>query len=194
MSLTKEKILDAAREVVRRHGPSKATVVDVAQALGVSHGSIYRFFPTKAALREAVVAQWLAEIVEALEARTFTGSALERLRSWFDAYFAIKRAQRDASPELFAAFRILIAEVPDALAAYKNQIATQVAGLLEAGCQSGEFRPLDALAAARALISATVRFHNPSFAHDWDRPEVVLEFQAVWDLVTRGLMAERKTL
>ena len=37
-----------------RRRPAKATVVDVARALGVSHGSVYRHFPTKAALREAV--------------------------------------------------------------------------------------------------------------------------------------------
>ena len=35
----------AAEEVLRRYGPPKATVVDVARALGVSHGSVYRHFP-----------------------------------------------------------------------------------------------------------------------------------------------------
>ena len=39
--LTPERILAAAEDVLRRYGPGKATVVDVAQALGVSHGSVY---------------------------------------------------------------------------------------------------------------------------------------------------------
>ena len=43
--LTPERILDAAEEVLRRFGPTKTTVVDVARALGVSHGSVYRHFP-----------------------------------------------------------------------------------------------------------------------------------------------------
>ncbi|MFC7510822.1 TetR/AcrR family transcriptional regulator [Streptomyces thermocarboxydus] len=57
-TLTAERILEAT-EVLRRHGPAKATVVDVARALGVSHGSVYRHFRTKAALREAVTKRWL---------------------------------------------------------------------------------------------------------------------------------------
>ena len=43
--LTAERILEAAERVLRRHGPDKANVVDVARELGVSHGSVYRHFP-----------------------------------------------------------------------------------------------------------------------------------------------------
>jgi AcrR family transcriptional regulator len=59
--LTPEHILEAAEKVLRRFGPAKSTVVDVARALGVSHGSIYRHFPSKAALHDAVAEHWLAE-------------------------------------------------------------------------------------------------------------------------------------
>jgi AcrR family transcriptional regulator len=52
--LTPETILDAAEEVLRRYGPAKASVVDVPRALDVSHGSVYRHFASKAALRDAV--------------------------------------------------------------------------------------------------------------------------------------------
>src|SRR5690606_25901547 len=65
-TLTAERILAATEEVLRRHGPAKATVVDVARALGVSHGSVYRHFRTKAALREAVTKRWLDRTSEAL--------------------------------------------------------------------------------------------------------------------------------
>ena len=66
--LTPERILEAAEDVLRRFGPAKATVVDVARTLGVSHGSVYRHFPSKAALRDAVAERWLARISEPLEA------------------------------------------------------------------------------------------------------------------------------
>jgi AcrR family transcriptional regulator len=58
-ALTAERILEAAEVVLRRYGPSKATVVEVARALDVSHGSVYRHLPSKAALREAVAEDWL---------------------------------------------------------------------------------------------------------------------------------------
>ena len=53
-ALTAEQVLVAAEDVLRRYGPAKATVVDVARELGVSHGSVYRHFPSKTALRDAV--------------------------------------------------------------------------------------------------------------------------------------------
>ncbi|MFE1958065.1 TetR/AcrR family transcriptional regulator [Streptomyces sp. NPDC059479] len=65
-SLTAERILEATEEVLRRYGPAKATVLDVARVLGVSHGSVYRHFRTKAALREAVTVRWLSRTEVAL--------------------------------------------------------------------------------------------------------------------------------
>ena len=53
-TLTLERILDVAEDVLRRFEPAKTTVIDVARALGVSHGSVYRHFPSKAALRDVV--------------------------------------------------------------------------------------------------------------------------------------------
>jgi AcrR family transcriptional regulator len=50
--LTKEKILEAAERVFRRFGPDKTSVVDMAKALGVSHGTLYRHFPSKAGSRK----------------------------------------------------------------------------------------------------------------------------------------------
>ena len=49
--LTPERILEATEDVLRRFGLAKATVVDVARALDVSHGSVYRHFPSKASAR-----------------------------------------------------------------------------------------------------------------------------------------------
>ena len=46
--LTPERILEVTEDVLRRFGLAKATVVDVARALDVSHGSVYRHFPSKA--------------------------------------------------------------------------------------------------------------------------------------------------
>src|SRR5437879_2663848 len=57
--LTPERILEVTEDVLRRFGLAKATVVDVARALDVSHGSVYRHFPSKASRRDAVAKRWL---------------------------------------------------------------------------------------------------------------------------------------
>lgn len=45
-------ILEAARVHVRRFGEQKTNVVDIAKALGTSHTTIYRHFPSKAEIFE----------------------------------------------------------------------------------------------------------------------------------------------
>src|SRR5271154_1863981 len=102
-ALTTQRILTAAEDVLRRFGPDKATVVDVARALGVSHGSVYRHFESKAALRDAVMQRWLARVSAPLAAiAAGKGSATRRLRRWFDALIALKHGKVRDDPELFA--------------------------------------------------------------------------------------------
>src|SRR5260370_11299917 len=103
--LTPERILEVTEDVLRRFGLAKATVVDVARALGVSHGSVYRHFPSKAALRDAVTERWLARVSTPLAAVMSDDSpAPERLRRWFDLLRASKRAKLLDDPELFATY------------------------------------------------------------------------------------------
>ena len=45
--LTGDRSLATAEDVIRRFGPAKATVVEVARALGVSHAAVYRHVATK---------------------------------------------------------------------------------------------------------------------------------------------------
>src|SRR5579875_1110866 len=109
--LTAERVLEATEEVLRRYGPAKATVVDVARALGVSHGSVYRHFPSKVALREAVVRIWLERAERPLaEVAGQDGPAGERLRRWLEALIAAKRERAFGDPELFATYLALAAE------------------------------------------------------------------------------------
>ncbi len=64
-SLTRERILTAAEELLRRHGPAKTTVADVARALGMSHANVYRHFASKAELRDVVAERWLHSVTRA---------------------------------------------------------------------------------------------------------------------------------
>jgi AcrR family transcriptional regulator len=191
--LTPEKILLAAEDVIARHGPSKATVVDVAQALGVSHGSIYRFFPSKVALREAVVAHWLGRVTASQGAFSPKGRADERLGAWFWELHRTRQAQRAQSPELFEAFRSLGAEAPGVIRDYKEQLTTQARQIINQGIEAGELRPTDADRLARMLMVATVRFHNPAFAREWDPETTLADFSFLWAVLATGISSSRST-
>ncbi len=186
--LTAEEILVAAEEALRRFGPEKANVVDVARALGVSHGSVYRHFASKAALRDAVMHRWLVRIADPLAA--IAGSDLSpplRLRHWFDTLRQLKRAKALDEPELFAAYNTLASDARDVITAHVRELASQVARILRDGIASGDFVLADPDLTANALSSATQRFHHPVHAGDWGTPENDAAFEAVWSLLERAL-------
>jgi len=104
-SLTRDRILATAEDVIRRFGPAKATVVDVARALGVSHAAVYRHVATKAELRDLVVGRWVEATMPPLRAiAALPGPAPQRLRRLFDALIAVKRRRapttRSCSPPI----------------------------------------------------------------------------------------------
>lgn len=186
--LTLERVLDTAEEVLRRYGPAKATVVDVARALGVSHGSVYRHVASKAALRDAVVERWLARVAAPLDAYvTADGAALERLHGWLEALVAIKRAKVGDDPELFAAYSALAAEAEGAVAAHVDHLVAQLTAIVADGAAAGELRAEDPARTARALLDATGRFHNPAHAAEWSSPTIDAELDGVWTIIAAGL-------
>lgn len=188
--LTAERILEATEEVLRRHGPAKATVVDVARVLGVSHGSVYRHFRTKAALREAVTKRWLDRTSEELAGIVAADRDPEaRLRDWLAALFAAKRRKAGDDPELFATYRVLAGENGEATGRHLADLTGQLTEIVRAGVDAGVFTTAEPATAARALFHATGRFHDPVYAPEWEQPGIDAEFEAVMDLVLRGLRA-----
>lgn len=190
-ALTPERILEATEDVLRRYGPAKATVVDVARALGVSHGSVYRHFRTKAALREAVTERWLHRTVDEL-AKIAGGSerpAPEKLRQWLSTLFEAKRRKAGADPELFETFGVLIGENSTVVEDHIADLVGQLSGIVEEGVQTHQFMPVEPQDAARAVFDATTRFHDPAYAPEWSKPGIDAEFAAVADLCLRGLTA-----
>ena len=189
-ALTPDKILEAAEDVLRRFGPSKATVVDVARALGVSHGSVYRHFPSKAALRDAVTERWLHRISDPLEAMVRGKEpAPERLRKWLDGLLAAKRRRALNEPELFATYISLAADAREVVKAHVDALVDQAARIIADGIKSGAFTVKDAKVAARSVFDATARFHNPAHAGEWSDPGIDAAFEGVWALLRAALMA-----
>ncbi|MEV0234384.1 TetR family transcriptional regulator [Nonomuraea sp. NPDC050786] len=186
--LTADQILTAAQDVLRRYGPAKATVVDVARALGVSHGSVYRHFPSKAALREAVTQRWLDESHAELGVVLASDApAPVRLREWLSALFRAKRKKALDDPELFATYTVLVSESSEVIDRHLADLVGQVRQIIEAGVARGEFAAPDPAAAARAVFYASVRFHNPAHAAHWSLPDIEDDFAALCDLLLRGL-------
>jgi AcrR family transcriptional regulator len=189
--LTPERILDVTEDVLRRYGLAKATVVDVARALDVSHGSVYRHFPSKASLREAVAKRWLDRIDAPLRkiAEDSTGPAPARLDAWLRTLFAAKRSRVLDDPEMFQTYLTLAREACAAVRCHKDTMIDQIAAILTDGVKQGVFSVDDAKATARAIFDATRSFHHPAHADEWKDPELPARIDAVLGLLLRGLQA-----
>ncbi|MFD8781549.1 TetR family transcriptional regulator [Kitasatospora sp. NPDC059599] len=189
-TLTAEQILIAAEDVLRRFGPAKATVVDVARILGVSHSSVYRHFPSKAALREAVTQRWLDQAHHQLAAiSTEGGPAGDRLHRWLTTLFAAKRKKALDDPELFATYMVLVDENSGTVDAHIDTLVRQIGQIFQDGVDAKEFKLAHVQNTARAVFDATAPFHDPAYAATWSSPGADDRFEAVWKLVLGGLAA-----
>jgi AcrR family transcriptional regulator len=191
--LTRDQILVTAENVIRRFGPAKATVVDVARALGVSHAAVYRHVATKAQLRDLVVDRWVETTMPPLRAiaarRT---SAPKRLRQLLDALIAGKRRRAADDPELFAAYRTLAVDAMSVVDAHVNELIALVAMVIRDGVKDGTFRTVDPVAAGRAVLYATSRFHHPVHAPEWNDPTMDETYNEVWRMLMDGLCAAKR--
>src|SRR6202047_5683386 len=59
---TRARIMEAAEGLFRRLGYAKTAVADIASELGMSPANVYRFFPSKNAIVEAICQRCLAEV------------------------------------------------------------------------------------------------------------------------------------
>ncbi len=186
--LTLDRILAAAEDVIRRFGPSKATVVDVARALGVSHTAVHKHVGSKAELRDMVVGRWVEATMLPLRAvAAERGPAPERLRKLIDALIAVKRRRAADDPELFTAYRALAVDARSVVAAHIEEMIHLIATIIAAGVKEGTFRTVDPTAMGRAVLVATSKFHHPAHAPEWGDPAINAAYEDVWQLLMDGL-------
>ena len=190
--LTSERILEVTEDVLRRYGLAKATVVDVARALDVSHGSVYRHFPSKASLREAVAKRWLERVSTPL-AKIAGGDAPapDRLERWLRALFVAKRERVLEDPEMFATYLTLAREACKTVKGHRECLSEQLAQILSDGVKQGAFEIADVKATALSILDASTRFHHPAHSDEWSDPQLSARVDALIALLLRGIEARK---
>ncbi len=193
--LTRELILATAEDVIRRYGPAKANVVDVARALGVSHTAVYKHVASKEELRTLVVARWIDAKMPPLRAiAAGREPAPLRLRQFFDHLIATKRSRARRDPELFVAYRALAADAQSAVVAHTEELVRLTAGMIRDGVAAGTFKKVDPIDAGRSVLFATSRFHHPAHAAEWTDPSIETAFNNVWQLLMSALQPTRNAV
>lgn len=84
-----DRIVEVARVVFREQGYD-ASLDEVAKRAGVGPGTLYRHFPTRDALLDAIMQNWARRVDEAVEKTlAHEGSPRDLLLAWFEEYVAL---------------------------------------------------------------------------------------------------------
>lgn len=185
------RLLAVAGEQLARGGAKAVTVVGVAEAAGMTHANVYRYFPSKAALIDAVAARWLkrleAALAEIADAPDPADDKLERLIQ------ALARAQRDLLAGNRHLFDVYCAAIEASRAPIRKHRARRrqlLERVLDEGMATGQFDPRDRDRALAFIGDAAHRFIDPLAVRlDADMPRDIADARlaAVIRVVLRAL-------
>lgn len=131
----RERLLAAATAAFTEHGAS-ASLESIARDAGVGIGTLYRHFPNREALVEAVYRAELAEVAAAADQLLTRHPPTAALRRWMDRYAGFVAAKRGMAESLHAIFDSGAMEPSQT----RDSIVGAVAALLRAGADDGSLR------------------------------------------------------
>ena len=147
------RLLAVAVRTFSKDGPD-VTLESIARDAGVGIGTLYRHFPTREALVEAVYRNELARLCDAAADLLRTAPPDQAMRAWMDRfidYMITKRGMADA-------LRALIASGGDPFAQSRGRLLGAITMLLAAGAAAGTIRgdvePGDVLASLSGVSLA----------------------------------------
>jgi len=157
----RERILEVAKQAFARSGAA-TSLDDIAKQAGVGAGTLYRHFPTRDALLEAV---YRAE-VEGLAAaeRELTGKLppVEALRAWMLLFVDHIATKQIIAPAL----NTLVGGPSKVYAASRSQVQGAIEALVTRAIHSGDIRKdLDPFDLLRALIGVS----NVASGPEWQQ-------------------------
>jgi AcrR family transcriptional regulator len=159
---TRARIMDTAEALFRRLGYAKTAVADIAADLKMSPANVYRFFPSKNAIIEAICQRCLGECEErAWAAARSRGSAAERIEAVVLEILAYHRENHLTDQRVNDMVLAAIELSWGAIRAHKEHIRMVLEAILREGVERGEFEAIDARETSRLMMISLVHFCHP---------------------------------
>lgn len=157
----RERLIEAAKTVLSGGGPG-ASLEAVAREADVGIGTLYRHFPTREALFQAVYRREVEQLIELADALKVQSSALEALRTWLHALVDLVETKRG----LLGTLSIVPTEGQKALyAEVSGRLREAVRQLVARGVATGEIR--DGITADDLLSTAYAVGYGRQPGPDW---------------------------
>jgi len=159
---TRARIVETAEALFRRLGYAKTAVADIAAELKMSPANVYRFFPSKNAIVEAIAHKCLNELEgkawAVARSRGTAGDRIERI------YLEILRYHKEnllVDQRVSDLVEAAIEQSWDAIRSHKENLRMVFEAVLRDGIKAGEIEDLDAPSTARLIMRAMVHFCHP---------------------------------
>jgi AcrR family transcriptional regulator len=157
----RDRVLEAAKEAFTRSG-ADASLDDIAKQAGVGPGTLYRHFPSREALIEAVYRTEVEKLAAAERNFAKDLPPIEALRAWMLLFVDYIAAKKIIAPAL----NTLIGDPKKLFEASYNLVWEAMRALVKRAVKSGDIRkdvdPIDLL---RALIGVS----NVNTSPDWQQ-------------------------
>jgi AcrR family transcriptional regulator len=157
----RDRILEAAKDAFTEFG-AEASLDDIAKQAGVGAGTLYRHFPSREALIEAVYRTEVEKLAAAERNFAEAMPPIEALRAWMMLFVDYIAAKKIIAPVL----NTLLGGASKVLESSHAQIWDAIRLLVKRAIKSGDIRKdLDPLDLLRALIGVS----NVASSPDWQQ-------------------------
>jgi AcrR family transcriptional regulator len=174
----RDGLLEAAKAAFAKVGP-EASLDEIARRARVGIGTLYRHFPTRDAIVEAVYRREVQQLADAAPRLADSLPPAEALRAWMRVFIDYIAAKKVIAPAL----KSLVGGGSALYADSSGRINGAIALLVERARASGDIRP-DADSAD--LLRALIGFAYVNSAPDWEASALRLI-----DLLIDGLRSQR---
>ena len=159
---TRARIMETAETLFRRLGYAKTAVADIAAELEMSPANIYRFFPSKTAIVQAICQRCLSELEEKVWAvarsKSPASARLERLQLEILAYHKENLLEEQKVSDIV---EVAMEESWAAINAHKEVIRTAIELILRDGIEAKEFEPVDPREISTLIMKAYAGYCHP---------------------------------
>lgn len=190
----REAILKAAADRILHYGYNKTTMSEIAADCGMSAGNIYRFYPSKIDIAEAMTREFgnASRLVYEDIIRDAARSASRKLHDFFVARLERTFRVFEMNPKLMELAEIMGRERPEYLSEERAQERLQIERILDEGQKSGDFAlPTDLTITADLVQCAMLKFRIPQLWTTEKLDALTPELEGVLSLIFTGLSARR---
>ena len=157
----RDRILEVAKEAFTRSG-ANATLDDIAKEACVGPGTLYRHFPTREELLQAVYRSEVEKLAAAERKFAQSMPPIEALRAWLLMFVDAIETKKIIAPVL----NTLIGDPQKVFAASHSQTHGAIRALVKRAVKSGDIRKdLDPIDLLRALVGVA----NVASSPDWQQ-------------------------